>query len=205
MYRTSNISKVFYNKEFGYWSVNILRPLRLSVELTEENFGKFKSEVKDEALENIIKALKQDLGTDIITDYNKVLEKIIEIADKSKAKLTDKRIKTFRNYFTTVNEEAEPVKAKDGFEPDKNLTDTEKVPLLFEGGIEAFFNTEVKPYIRDAWIDEKSIKIGYELSFTKYFYKPVVLREIKDIVAEINKIEKNTSGLLNSIIGGNNA
>lgn len=201
----SKISKVFDNKEFGYWSVDILRPLRLNVELTDENFGKYKSDIKDEALENIIKSLQKEFGAKLIKDYNKVLDKIIELADKSKTKLTDKRIKTFRNYFTKVDEEAEPVKSKDGFEPDKNLTDTEKVPLLFEGGIKAFFNTEVKPYVTDAWIDEKSIIIGYELSFTKYFYKPIVLREIKDIISEITEIEKKSSGLLSSIIGEKNA
>lgn len=201
----SKISKVFDNKEFGYWSVDILRPLRLSVELTDENFGKYKSDIKDEALENLIKSLQKEFGAKLIKDYNKVLDKIIELADKSKTKLTDKRIKTFRNYFTKVDEEAEPVKSKDGFEPDKNLTDTEKVPLLFEGGIKAFFNTEVKPYVTDAWIDEKSIIIGYELSFTKYFYKPIVLREIKDIISEITEIEKKSSGLLSSIIGEKNA
>lgn len=198
----SKYSKVFDNREFGYWSVNMLRPLRLRVELTDENFSDFKLNEKDEALESIIKSLISEFGSSPVMDYNKVHCRIVELAEKAKVKLTDKRIKLFRNYFATVDESAEPVKSKEGFEADKNLTDTEKVPLLYEGGIKAFYENEVKPYVSDAWIDEKSIKVGYELSFTKYFYKPVVLREVKDIVEEINEIEKNTAGLLDSIIGG---
>lgn len=201
----SKVSKVFDNREFGYWSVDMLRPLRLRVELTDENFSDFKLNEKDEALEKIIKTLVSEFGSSPVMDYNKVYCRFVELAEKAKAKLTDKRIKLFRNYFATVDENAEPVKTKEGFEADKNLTDTEKVPLLYEGGIKAFYEKEVKPYVPDAWIDEKSIKVGYELSFTKYFYKPIVLREVKDIVAEINEIEKSTAGLLGSIIGGSDA
>lgn len=200
----SKYSKVFDNKEFGYWSVDMLRSLRLRVELTDENLTTFKANEKDDALENIIKSLILEFGTSAVMDYNKVYAKFVELAEKAKTKLTDKRIKTFRNYFTTIDENAEPVKGKEGFEADKNLTDTEKVPLLYEGGIKAFFENEVKPYVSDAWIDEKSIVVGYELSFTKYFYKPIVLREVKDIVAEINEIETSTDGLLDSILGGPN-
>lgn len=201
----SKVSKVFDNREFGYWSVDMLRPLRLRVELTDENFSDFKLNEKDEALEKIIKTLVSEFGSSPVMDYNKIHGRIVELAEKAKVKLTDKRIKAFRNYFTVIDENAEPVKSKEGFEADKNLTDTEKIPLLYEGGIKAFYENEVKPYVADAWIDEKSIKVGYELSFTKYFYKPIVLREVKDIVAEINEIEKSTAGLLDSIIGGSNA
>ena len=197
----SKYSKVFDNREFGYWSVDMLRPLRLKVELTDENYSDFKLNEKDEALEKIIKTLVLEFGPSPVMDYNKVHGRIVELAEKAKVKLTDKRIKAFRNYFTVTDENAEPVKSKEGFEADKNLTDTEKVPLLYKGGIKAFYGNEVKPYVPDAWIDEKSIKVGYELSFTKYFYKPIVLREVKDIIAEINEIEKNTAGLLESIIG----
>ena len=164
----SKYSKVFDSREFGYWSVDMLRPLRLRVNLTDENFSAFNLNEKDEALENIIKALICEFGSSAIMDYNKVHGKIVELAEKAKVKLTDKRIKLFRNYFATVDENAEPVKTKDGFEADKNLTDTEKVPLLYEGGITAFYENEVKPYVQDAWLDKKSIKVGYELSFTKY-------------------------------------
>jgi len=85
---------------------------------------------------------------------------------------------------------------------DKSLTDTEIVPLTYPGGIEEFFNNEVEPYAPDAWIDEDNVKIGYEISFTKYFYKPVELRDVADIVAEIRGLDGETDGLLNKIVGG---
>jgi type I restriction enzyme M protein len=83
---------------------------------------------------------------------------------------------------------------------DKSLSDKEIVPFTYEGGINAFFETEIKPYVPDAWIDENNIKIGYEISFTKYFYKPAELRPVEDIIVEIEQIEQDTDGLLASII-----
>lgn len=84
----------------------------------------------------------------------------------------------------------------------KELTDTEQIPFTYEGGIEAFFEKEVKPFAPDAWIDEKQTKIGYEISFTKYFYKPIQLRTLEEITADIRSLEEETDGLLAEIIGG---
>ena len=61
-------------------------------------------------------------------------------------------------------------------EPDPDLRDSEQVPLLEEGGVEAFVQREVLPYAPDAWIDAGSSRIGYEISFTRYFYQPQPLR-----------------------------
>jgi len=84
----------------------------------------------------------------------------------------------------------------------KELTDTEQIPFTYEGGIEAFFEKEVKPFAPDAWIDEKQTKIGYEISFTKYFYRPIQLRTLEEITADIRSLEVETDGLLAEIIGG---
>jgi type I restriction enzyme M protein len=88
------------------------------------------------------------------------------------------------------------------YETDSELRDTEQVPLLEEGGIEAFFRREVLPHVPDAWIDETSAKIGYEISFTRYFYKPTPLRTLEEIRTDILALEKETEGLLDEIIGG---
>ena len=98
---------------------------------------------------------------------------------------------------------AEVQKDKKGrVQPDKKLRDTENVPFTYPGGIEGFFEKEVKPYVPDAWIDETATKIGYEISFTKYFYQPVQLRTLEEITADIRSIEAETDGLLDEIIGG---
>lgn len=86
------------------------------------------------------------------------------------------------------------------YEPDSDLRDTEQVPLLEEGGIEAFFRREVQSYVPDAWIDSESTKVGYEISFTRYFYKPQPLRSLEAIRADIKALEKETEGLLNQIL-----
>lgn len=84
-------------------------------------------------------------------------------------------------------------------EIDKTLRDKEQVPLTYEGGIEAFVRNEILPYTPDAIVDTDDYVIGYELSFTKYFYKPKWLRTFDDIRADIRAIGESTKGLLDNI------
>jgi len=88
------------------------------------------------------------------------------------------------------------------YEPDSDLRDTEQVPLLEDGGIEAFLRREVLPHAADAWYDPASVKTGYEVSVTRYFYKPQPLRTLEEIRADILALEKETEGLLGDIVGG---
>jgi type I restriction enzyme M protein len=88
------------------------------------------------------------------------------------------------------------------YEPDSDLRDTEQVQLLEVGGIEAFFRREVLPYTPDAWIKKDATKIGYEISFTRHFYKPKPLRTLEEISADIKALERESEGLLVDIIGG---
>lgn len=102
-----------------------------------------------------------------------------------------------------LDEQGNPALDKKGrIQPDKVKADTEIIPFRYEGGIEAFMDAEVRPYAPGAFIDPKATKIGYELSFTKYFYKPVQLRPMEDIVADLKALEKETDGMLAEILGG---
>ena len=74
------------------------------------------------------------------------------------------------------------------------------IPWLGDSGIKNFFRREVLPYASDAWYDPASVKIGYEISFTRYFYKPQPLRTLEEIRADILALEKETEGLLDEII-----
>lgn len=87
-------------------------------------------------------------------------------------------------------------------QPDKEKTDSEIIPFNYEGGIEAFMDAEVRPYAPGAYVDPKATKIGYELSFTKYFYKPVQLRSMQEIVSDLQALEKETDGMVAEILGG---
>ena len=71
--------------------------------------------------------------------------------------------------------------------------------------IEAFIRREVLPYTPDAWITADTTRIGYEISFTRHFYKPQPLRTLEEISADILAIEKEAEGLLGEIIGGGRA
>ena len=86
------------------------------------------------------------------------------------------------------------------YEPDSELRDTEQVPLLEPGGIEAFIRREVLPYTPDAWIKEKAT-IGYEISFTRHFYKPQPLRSLEEIRKSILSLEHETENMLGEIVG----
>ena len=85
-------------------------------------------------------------------------------------------------------------------ETDRELRDVEQVPLRYEGGIDAFMQREVLPYAPDAFYEPDDVVVGYELSFTKYFYKPVQLRPITDIAADIRNIEQRLQGALDDIL-----
>ncbi len=75
------------------------------------------------------------------------------------------------------------------------------MPFLEAGGIDAFLRREVLPHVADAWYDPAAVKIGYEVSFTRYFYKPQPLRSLEEIRADILALEKETEGLLTEILG----
>ena len=87
------------------------------------------------------------------------------------------------------------------YEPDTDLRDTEQVPLTEPGGIEAFFRREVLPHAPDAWIDMDATRIGYEISFARYFYQPVPLRTLEQIRTDIIQLEQQTEGLLKKVVG----
>ena len=87
------------------------------------------------------------------------------------------------------------------YEPDPDLRDTEQVPLLAEGGVDGFLEREVLPYAPDAWYAPDSVKVGYEVSFTRHFYNPQPLRALEDIRADILALEQETEGLLGEMVG----
>jgi type I restriction enzyme M protein len=85
------------------------------------------------------------------------------------------------------------------YEPDSELRDTEQIPLLEDGGIEGFIRREVLPYVPDAWINDQP-ETGYEVSFTRHFYKPQPMRTLEEISADILAVEKQVEGLLDGLL-----
>lgn len=85
---------------------------------------------------------------------------------------------------------------------DTNLTDTENIPMTYKGGINAFIAQEVLPYHPDAFVNKEKTQIGYEINFTKYFYKPKQLESVETIVARIKELEKQSDGMMASVLEG---
>ncbi len=83
---------------------------------------------------------------------------------------------------------------------DSDPRDAEPVSLLEPSAIREFFECEVLPHVPEAWLVEDSVKIGYEISFTRFFYKPQPLRTLKEIEADIRMLESETDGLLEGIL-----
>ena len=183
----SEVSMVFNNEEFGYWSITVDRPLRLRVYPDRTiPMDIFK---KDEEYEAVKKALASvPLGTP--TDEWDAFAK----ATKLKVGV----LKKIRPFITEKDVSAKPV---DG-EYDSDLRDSELIPFTYQGGIDAFLKNEVLTYAPDAVVDKKKTQIGYEVSFTKYLYKPVELRDMNEILEMLRSLERDADGVLSEIMGG---
>ena len=223
-------SKIFPNQAFGYWKLTVERPIRLTVDLSREHLALFRSiceDAKDLPLADLSDRLAEKLGPGPHRDFNAVMDAVAKEARESDVKLTAARKKLLRDSLAERSDEAQPVVAKKHqhgrvkpdplrglrevmlggkrwvveYEPDPKLRDTEQVPLLEEGGIEGFLQREVVPYTPDAWYVPGSVRVGYEISFTRCFYKPKRLRPLEKIRADILQLEQETEGLLAEIIG----
>ena len=222
-------SKIFNNEALGSWKVTVERPLRLSVDLSAKRCDEFFEachNAHEEALANAVDRVAEALGPGPLLDFNAFLESVRLELSKRRVKLIAKRKKLLQAGLTDRDEQAEPVVKKvhrrgtvadpvrglyevgddSGFrvveyEPDSELRDTEQVPLQEEGGIEGFLRREVFPYAQDAWYGPKSVKIGYEISFNRYFYKPEPMRTLEAIRADILAVESEAEGLLLEILG----
>jgi type I restriction enzyme M protein len=80
-----------------------------------------------------------------------------------------------------------------------DLRDSESVPL--KDSIHRYFRAEVKPHVEEAWINLDSVKIGYEISFNKYFYRHKALRGLDKVTADILALEQQADGLISDILG----
>ncbi len=181
---------------------------------------------RDGRLVEVANRLRESLGDKLFEDHNVFRDRLDAALDKLKIRLPAADLKQILKAVSWRNESAPPVIAKvhkpgktkadplhglfeatvEGkvavveYESDSDLRDTEQVPLLEGGGIEAFIRREVLPYTPDVWIKQDATKIGYEVSFTRHFYKPQPLRTLEVISADILAIEKEAEGLLDGLL-----
>ena len=168
-------SKIFPNEAFGYWKVTVERPLRIEgIDPEKAHTAKEIRELKADGIrsESAPPVIKKIHGRDaVVSPLNGTFE-------------------------TTIKGRPAVVE----YEPDTDLRDTEQIPLLNEGGIDAFLEKEVLPYAPDAWYLPTQVKVGYEISFTRHFYKPKPMRTLEEIRADILALEQESEGLLEGIL-----
>ena len=155
----------------------------------KKNMGKKSCELTPDIQKEILKIFLSMEESDV--------SKIFSNSDFGFWKITVLQPQLDEDGSVVVDKKGRPV-------PDKEKTDTEIIPFTYPGGIDGFMDAEVRPYAPDAWVDAKKTQIGYELSFTKYFYKHVTLRSMEDIVADLRGVEAETEGILNTIVEGRN-
>lgn len=181
---------------------------------------------RDGRLVEVATKLRAILGDKVFEDYNEFCVCVDSALAQAEIKISAADLKVILNAVSWRVETAPAVIAKvhkpgkmksdplyglfdalvDGksvvveYETDSELRDSEQVPLLEEGGIEAFIRREVLPYTPDAWIKSNAIKIGFEVSFTRHFYQPPQLRTLAQISADILVLEQETEGLLGEIV-----
>ena len=183
----SEVSIILNNEDFGYWNVTVERPLRLRIypdrTIPADLFK------KADEYETVTSAIAKAAETAPLDNWT-------AFAKATKLKATT--LKKVRPFITEKDPAAQPIEG----EPDVDLRDTKNIPFTYEGGIDTFMKNEVLTYAPDAWVDEKKTQIGYEISFTKYFYKPVELRKLSDILQNLKELETEADGLLAEVMEG---
>ena len=210
--------KIFDNSDFGYRKITVDRPLRLRFDVNEENIAKISEEKVFQGKKNQAKLMEPLEETELIknairsltgrkftsrVEFEKELETILK---GNGIRLSATQWKSIFKIFGTRDDNAEIVRDKNGNpEPDTEARDYENVPLKED--INKYFEREVKPFVPDAWVntdirdqkDGKTGKVGYEISFNRYFYKFVPPRPLEEIDVDLKKLGKEIIDLLGEI------
>lgn len=217
------------NEFFGYRKITIERPLKLNFQASAERIEKLKLETAFEniakskkrdpikkageekagrALQKKILSALADIGDTLYKNQDKFI-KVLDGAFKKAGLVLDTPIKkVILKGLSERDETADVITDKKGSpEPDVDLRDYENVPLGED--IREYFKREVLPHVSDAWISEDKKycdhkdgeigKIGYEISFTRYFYEYKPLRDLGEINSDIQKIESEIDGVLKDL------
>jgi type I restriction enzyme M protein len=195
----TDTSKIFDNEDFGYTRVTVERPLRLRFQITVEDKARFLDACPH--LLDDLQAIDKELGREPQCDWNAVRERILDVLHEHHSKWKGIEHKVFRDVFTRKDPQSEPVRtseSEEGFEPDADLRDFENIPLKED--IDEYFRREVLPHMPDAWMDRTKDKVGYEINFTRYFYRDTSPRPLEEIDADLKKAEEEIVRLLRKVM-----
>ncbi len=204
--------KIFENHQFAYTTVTVERPLRVSYHVTDmviESLQQDKAFIKLDTTtqQHIIEILTRLIDTQ--SNNRADFTKILKTAFKESA-VKEPQLKLILKACGERNPEADIcLDAKGKPEPDSELRDSENIPLLSldydseeqTANIQQYFEKEVLPHVPDAWIDWGKNKVGFEISFNRYFYKYIPPRDLNEIDGELKLLSSEIQTLLNEVCG----
>ena len=200
-FEETETSKIFKNTDFGYRQITVERPLKLTFKIDEQL-------IEDALLAKPILKLPEDDRTKLsrlldqmqnsFTSRSAFTTAITEASKSEGLNLSAPALKALVGVFGTRSDAAEVcLDSKERIEPDSDARDTENVPLCEEVG--SYFEREVKPFAPEAWIDQSKERIGYEIPFTRYFFKYAPPRPLVEIDAQLNTLVIEIQNLLAEI------
>jgi type I restriction enzyme M protein len=200
-FEETEISKIFKSTDFGYRQITVERPLKLAFKIELQS-------IEDALLTRAVLKMSENERTQLSDALNQMQTDFTSRAEFSKAltvatknqglHLPAPTVKALIGVFGSRSDEAELcLDSKGKVEPDPDERDTENVPL--EDDVDDYFAREVRPFAPEAWIDSAKEKVGYEIPFTRHFYKYVPPRVLAEIDAELDTLVSEIQLLLKEI------
>ncbi len=200
-FEETETSKVFRNTDFGYRQITVERPLKLAFKIDEETI---ENAMLNKAVLKLSEQERNKLGaalTKMDSEYasrTDFLKSLSSAAEGQGLKISAQLAKALVVEFGYRSDQAEVcLDTKGKNEPDVDARDTENVPL--DEDVTEYFAREVEPFAPDAWIDHAKEKIGYEIPFTRHFYKYAAPRSLAEIDSELNTLVAEIQTLLREI------
>jgi type I restriction enzyme M protein len=193
-------SKVFDNDYFKYTKLTTVRPLRLTYHDLQLPDADRVKKADREYLQKVIDACKDSTNGHAVNDYA-----FFSMLQTRKVKFTAAQVKLIRTWLGTKDPEAQEVYKKPletrgtDYEWDSDLTDTETIP--WQQDLDEYLEQNVRPYAPDFQVDESKTKIGYEIPFTREFYKYVPQKPSSEIFARLQKLGEREQELMTKILG----
>jgi type I restriction enzyme M protein len=193
----SDVSKTFKNDDFGYRTITVERPLRLNWAITSERWDAALT-LKPLAPVTEVLSRVELADTSPTADAVSFAKALKSTLAEAKITLTPAQLKALTSALSERDDSTPIITDANGKPvPDTDARDTENVPLSED--IHAYFAREVLPHVPDAWIDESKTKVGYEIPFTRHFYKYVPPRPLEEIDADLHKLVREITELLNEV------
>ena len=195
-------SKIFHTQDFGHTTITVEQPLKLNWALTPERID---AALAIKALEKLTAGHREGLHELLTQEAQHDLEPTTDdtaftkrIKATVRDKLTPAQLKALITALAEHDDNAPVVTdAKGNPKADSNLRDTENVPLSRD--IDEYIATEIAPHVEEFWVNRSKDKIGYEIPFTRHFYKYVPPRALEEIDKELDQLVGEISKLLREI------